>query len=153
MVWSGVVLLRRKPEIPWSSKQVSRMPSYASALIAYDGTVYARIDAARWSRDCTQIWEFLGLVKAKTKCRWDFASKNSTETRKINAAAFELVGLRPNGLSKSKKWGKISKSKATFCRSALLLSFCENRFCLSQFVKKLTLTKRGAFFDIFACPR
>ena len=35
-------------------------------------------------------------MKAKTKCRWDFASKNSTETRKINAVAFELVGLRPN---------------------------------------------------------
>ena len=29
------------------------------------------------------------------KYRWDFASKNSIETRKINAAAFELVGLRP----------------------------------------------------------
>ena len=38
-------------------------------------------------------------MKAKTKCRWDFASKNSTETRKINAAAFELVGLRPLGRS------------------------------------------------------
>ena len=34
-------------------------------------------------------------VLRKTKCRWDFASKNSTETRKINAAALELVGLRP----------------------------------------------------------
>ena len=35
--------------------------SFADALvrdcttIAYDGTVYARIDAARWSRDCTKI--------------------------------------------------------------------------------------------------
>ena len=38
------------------------MPLYASAPIAYDGTVYARIDAARWSRDCTKIEEFLGLV-------------------------------------------------------------------------------------------
>ena len=38
------------------------MPLYASAPIAYDGTVYARIHAARWSRDCTKIWEFLGLL-------------------------------------------------------------------------------------------
>ena len=29
-------------------------------LIIY--CVYARVDAARWSRDCTSIWEFLGLV-------------------------------------------------------------------------------------------
>ena len=38
------------------------MPLYASAPIAYDGTVYARIDVARWSRDCTKIKEFLGLM-------------------------------------------------------------------------------------------
>ena len=61
VVWSGMVFLRRKPENSWSSKQVSRVPLYASALIAYDGAVYARVDAARWSRDCTQIKEFLGL--------------------------------------------------------------------------------------------
>ena len=53
VLWSGVGLLRRKPENPWSSKQVSRVPLYASAPIAYDGPVYARVDAARWSRDCT----------------------------------------------------------------------------------------------------
>ena len=41
VVWSGVVLLRRKPENSWSSKQVSRVPLYASAPIAYDGPVYA----------------------------------------------------------------------------------------------------------------
>ena len=47
-------------------------------------------------------------VKAKTKCRWDFASKNSIETRKINAAAFELVGLRPKATKQlfSKVWTK-----------------------------------------------
>ena len=44
VVWSSVVLQRRKPENPWSSKQVSRVPLYASAPIAYDGTVYARVD-------------------------------------------------------------------------------------------------------------
>ena len=43
-VWSGVVLLRRKPENPKSSKQVSRVPLYASAPIAFDGPVYARLD-------------------------------------------------------------------------------------------------------------
>ena len=53
VAWSGAVLLRRKPENPWSSKQVSRVPLYASAPIAYGGPVYARVDAARWSRDCT----------------------------------------------------------------------------------------------------
>ena len=63
MVWSGVVVLRRKPENPWSSKQVSRVPLHASAPIAYDGPVYARVDAARRSRDCTQIKEFLGLLR------------------------------------------------------------------------------------------
>ena len=39
-----------------------------------------------------------------------------------------------------------------FCRSALLLSFCENRFSLSQLIKKLNSTERGALFDIFASP-
>ena len=39
------------------------MPLYASAPIAYDGPVYARVDAARWSSDCTLIKEFLGLFK------------------------------------------------------------------------------------------
>ena len=34
---------------------VSRMSLYASPPIAYDGTVYARIDAARWSRDSTKL--------------------------------------------------------------------------------------------------
>ena len=53
VVWSGVVLQRQKPENPWSSKQVSQVPLYASAPIAYDGPVNARVDGARWSRDCT----------------------------------------------------------------------------------------------------
>ena len=53
VVWSGVVHLRRQPENPWLSKQVSRVPTYASAPIAYDGPVSARVDAAKWSRDCT----------------------------------------------------------------------------------------------------
>ena len=53
VVWSGVVLLRRKPENPWSLKQVSGVPLYASAPIAYDGPIYARVDATTWSRDCT----------------------------------------------------------------------------------------------------
>ena len=35
VVWSGVGLLRRKPENPWWSKQVARVPLYASAPIAY----------------------------------------------------------------------------------------------------------------------
>ena len=53
VVWSGVVLYGRKLENPWSLKQVSRVPLYASAPIAYDGTVYARVHVARWSRDGT----------------------------------------------------------------------------------------------------
>ena len=51
--------------------------------------------------------------------------------------------------------------EATFCRSALLFSFCENRFRLLRFIKKLNSTKRGAFFNILrlqgdhycACPQ
>ena len=41
-VWSGVVLLRRKPENPWSSKPDWRVPLYASTPAAYDGPLYAR---------------------------------------------------------------------------------------------------------------
>ena len=53
----------------------------------------------------------------------------------------------------TKSQGKNKKSEAKFCRSALLLSFCENRLCLSQLIKKLNSTERGALFDIFASPR
>ena len=42
-------------------------------------------------------------------------------------------------------WEIKKKYEATFCRSALLLSFCENRFRLLQFVKKLNSTIQGAF--------
>ena len=45
-----------KARKPWSSKQVSRVPLYASAPIGYDGPVYARVDVARWSRDCTVVF-------------------------------------------------------------------------------------------------
>ena len=37
------------------SESEVRVPLYASAPIAYDGTVYTRVDVARWSLDCTQI--------------------------------------------------------------------------------------------------
>ena len=72
------------------------------------------------------------------------------------------------GLSKSKKrgkiiiklWktitqpiGKIKKTEATFWRSALLLSLCENPLCPFQLIKKLNSTERRALFDIFASPR
>ena len=72
------------------------------------------------------------------------------------------------GLSKSKKrgkivtklWkiitkslGKIKKSDARFCRSALLLSFCKNRLCLSQLIKKLNSTERGALFRHFCVSK
>ena len=63
------------------------------------------------------------------------------------------------GLSNSKKGGKIvtklwkvitkslakiEKSEAAFCRSALLRSFCENRLCLSQLLKKLNSTDKSS---------
>ena len=73
------------------------------------------------------------------------------------------------GLSKSKKRGKIitkhaklwkivprqklKKIDATFWRSALLLSFCENRFCPSQLIKKLNSTERGALFWHFSISK
>ena len=50
-------------------------------------------------------------------------------------------------------WAKIKKSEATFCRSTLLLSFCENRFCLSQLFKKLNSTERGAHFRHFCVSK
>ena len=40
-----------------------------------------------------------------------------------------------------------------FCRSALLLSVCENRFCLSQLLKKLNSTERGAPFRHFCVSK
>ena len=40
-----------------------------------------------------------------------------------------------------------------FCRSALFLSFCENRFCLSQLIKKLNSTERGAPFQHFCVSK
>ena len=50
-------------------------------------------------------------------------------------------------------WKSIKKSGAVFCWSTLLLSFCENRFCPSQFVKKLNSMKRGAFFWKFCVSK
>ena len=49
----------------------------------------------------------------------------------------------------TKSPGKIKKSEAKFCRSILLLPFCENRLCLSQTIKKLNSTERGALFRHF----
>ena len=40
-----------------------------------------------------------------------------------------------------------------FCRSALRLSFCENRLCVSQLIKKVNSTKRGAFFRHFCVSK
>ena len=68
VVWSSVVLLRRKPENPWSSKQVSRVPLYASAPIAYDEPVYARVDAAKW---VAWLYPDLGISRTvKSFLRW-----------------------------------------------------------------------------------
>ena len=47
---------------------------------------------------------------------------------------------------------KIKISETAFCKFALL-SFCENRFCVWRFVKKLKLTKRGASFRHFWVPK
>ena len=47
----------------------------------------------------------------------------------------------------------MKKSEATFCRSALLLSFCENRLCLSQLIKKLNSTEQGALFRHFCVSK
>ena len=72
------------------------------------------------------------------------------------------------GLSKSKKGGKIITNiersqlspqakiknfEATFCRFALLLSFCKNRFRLLRFIKKLNSTELGAFFRHFCVSK
>ena len=44
MIRCGALESKRKKE--WSSKQVSRVALYASAPIAYDGAVYARVEVA-----------------------------------------------------------------------------------------------------------
>ena len=53
----------------------------------------------------------------------------------------------------TKSWRKKKKSETRFSRSALLLSFFYNRFCLLQFVKKLNLTKRGTLFRHFCASK
>ena len=55
--------------------------------------------------------------------------------------------------SKLSPLAKIKKSEATFCRSALLLSFCENRLCLSQLLKKLNSAEWGALFRHFCVSK
>ena len=70
---------------------------------------------------------------------WRSVSEEDTRVRKSSEK-----------VSRSTVW---EKSEATFCRSALLLSFCENRFCLSQLLKKLNSTKRGALFRHFCVSK
>ena len=48
---------------------------------------------------------------------------------------------------------KVKKTGAVFFLSTLTLSFCDNSSCPSQFVKKLNLTKRGAFFRDFCVSK
>ena len=67
---------------------------------------------------------------------------------------------RKNGVKSSlnfersyKVIGQKLKNVRSFCGSALLLSFCENRFGLSQLIKKLNSTERGALFRHFSSPR
>ena len=45
--------------------------------------------------------------------------------------------------------GNFKSCEAKYCRSALLLPFCENRLRLLQSFKKLNSTERGAFFRVF----
>ena len=44
-------------------------------------------------------------------------------------------------------YAKIKNSEASFCRSALRLSFCKKRFSLSQLIKKLNSTERWGLFS------
>ena len=74
--------------------------------------------------------------------------------------SYALSKLKERGKIITKLWkiitksqGKIKKSETAFCRSALLLLFCENCFCLSQLIKKLNSTEQGALFRHFASPR
>ena len=48
---------------------------------------------------------------------------------------------------------KLKNLRQVFCRSALLLSICENRFFLSQSLKKLNSTERGTPFPHFCVPK
>ena len=67
---------------------------------------------------------------------WSFKVEKNRVKSSPNFERFITKSLR-------KKW---KKTEAPLCRSALLLSFCENRFCLSQLIKKLNSTKRGTLF-------
>ena len=49
----------------------------------------------------------------------------------------------------TKSLGKIKKSEASLCRSTLLLSFCENRFCLSQLIKNVKFDEARCLFSTF----
>ena len=61
-VWCFVTKARKSS----SSKQVSRVPLYASApvAVAYDGRVYARADVARWSRE-SWLYGDLGISRTR----------------------------------------------------------------------------------------
>ena len=63
------------------------------------------------------------------------------------AKSFSQQGTNPKSLA------NINKSEANFCKSALLLSLCENRLCLSQIIKKLNSTERGALFWHFCVSK
>ena len=54
LAWYGQVwcFSDESPKIDGRRNKFRGVPLYASAPIAYDGTVYARVDVARWSRAC-----------------------------------------------------------------------------------------------------
>ena len=67
----------------------------------------------------------------------------------------KIKALRPKMTKIASRGGGscLKKSEAMFCRSVLLLSFFENRLCLSQLIKKLNSTERGALFQHFCVPK
>ena len=81
-------------------------------------------------------------TKKDSKATLFFQSRKNGVKSSLN---FERSQLSP--------WAKIKKSEAGIRRSTLPLSFCENRLCLSQLIKKLNSTERGALFRHFCVSK
>ena len=82
------------------SRLVKRWRFFACKVgfLLQDRTKFGTAGLFRLIEHAKAVYEQSFILSPKLKQNagtwwWDFASKYSTETRKINAAAFELVGL------------------------------------------------------------
>ena len=96
-----------------------------------------------------------GFMKLNPECSFNF---RYSERIVVSADSLKIWGhgVKPS-LSFERSYlspqTKMKKSEAPVCRSALLLSFYENHCFLSQWIKKLNSTERGAPFRHFSVSK